>query len=139
MESKWSMKCWGKGGPCLLLVWTPTVIRRGFLDGVQLGVPPMSERRIVIEEPCEFETGVVHEGCGYLAHRFCNKCGWIQDEHQCTSRTVIEGIPDEWVERALVRVAAYATHLNDYAKKGLVVDVLQAALFGGGEEEHEPA
>jgi len=43
--------------------------------------------RLVIEEPCELEDGVTHEDCNYLAHGFCNKCGWFQEGHlTCGSR-----------------------------------------------------
>jgi hypothetical protein len=112
----------------------------------------MSERRIVIEEPCEFETGVEHEGCGYLAHRFCNKCGWVQDEHQCTSRTVISEIPDEWVDRAARAehdfIVASVSHPSAMVKWGEDESAddearacakagLTAALFGGVVSKEE--
>ena len=34
-------------------------------------------------EPCPKLVGVVHDGCNYLAHRICTKCGWIDAEDRC--------------------------------------------------------
>ncbi len=50
----------------------------------QATIPWLIEREVLVEvEQCEFVSGVVHDGCGYLAHIICDKCGWVQDPHGC--------------------------------------------------------
>jgi hypothetical protein len=95
-------------------------------------------RRIVIEEPCEHGEMNDHKVGPPVYVNPIN----IQERHECPggSRTVLEGLPDDMIERAADALTAHAAEphllrlLAPSVSKRLAREVLEAALGLGHDQ-----